>query len=224
MSPDKAGVKRLAKDLRTKTSARAILKRLEALTKALEDQQMADKVALAFMRAGGLPTLIRHLKGSAPSAPTSDPRLALLRPSEAGLTLLALLRCQNAMMAELQAVTGVITPLIEVLSDRVSLNRCVALSTLLVLAMAQPGHLKAMAEEGLMRLLLEFYIELGDLPPTLKEIMQSIVLTAKLAQRLLESGPVAARELEQTIRSAQTVQTFGALVLLQVTIFLLASF
>jgi hypothetical protein len=219
LSPDEAGVQRLAEDLRTETSAIAILSRLEALIKGLTDKQMADKVARAFMRAGGLPILICHLRGSATSPSAHGPHINPLPPKEAGLALLALLRSQNAIKPELQAATDVIMPLIDVVRGGILPSRFCALNALLVLAIAHPGHLKAIAEAGGMRLLLDLYVDLGDQPSSvLAAVVPSSELAARLGQRLLESGPVAPRELEQAIRSPHTVQTFSALVLFQVAL------
>jgi hypothetical protein len=50
--PGEARIRKLAKELHTRTSPRTILRRLEALTKAFEDEQTGGKAALAFLRAG----------------------------------------------------------------------------------------------------------------------------------------------------------------------------
>jgi hypothetical protein len=59
-----AAVLKLADSLRTETLPDIILEQLTTLDTFLEDDVMGPKLALVFLHAGGLPTLIQHLQGS----------------------------------------------------------------------------------------------------------------------------------------------------------------
>jgi hypothetical protein len=224
LKAQEAFVQKLAEDLCTKRSPNAILRCLKTLSAGLNEQARADHVVAVFMRAGGLPTLIRHLGASASSYPTADPDIVAWVPVEAAQALAALLRCQDVIKAELRAATGVIAPLIGVLrgghdgSRRLSCS--VACNALLVLADFQPAHCKGMAEAGVMGLLLALYSGIGDSasPGFAKE---SAMLAARLARLLMEAGTVGAHDLERAIRAPDPVQCFGALLLLQVRQFCL---
>jgi hypothetical protein len=208
-----AAVQRLAEDLRTKTSPKAILKCLKELSKGLEDPLTGDNAANVFLRAGGLPTLIGHLGGNAPPLRTTDPLNSPYIPLEVAKALATLMGSENVLLGELRLATGVITPLIATLRDGPNvLSRSVAANALLGLVASQPETRKDMAEGGVTGLLLQLCIDVRELPPG-PEVAKGL---AALARTLLESEPLAARDLEQAIRAQETVQSFGALLLLEV--------
>jgi hypothetical protein len=65
---DECAVQELADDLLIESkSPKIILKRLRALATGLEPEATRAYLALAFLRAGGLPTLVYHL-----ISPTND--------------------------------------------------------------------------------------------------------------------------------------------------------
>jgi hypothetical protein len=70
---DEEGINRLTEDLRTESLPEVILDRLKVLKLALKDESEGDKTVRWFLRAGGLPTIIRLLRGTA----TSDTRTAM---------------------------------------------------------------------------------------------------------------------------------------------------
>jgi hypothetical protein len=116
-------------------------------------------------------------------------------------------------MAGTGTTTSSIMALIRALRDAPSMaERCAATRKLLTTADAQPAKRKAMAEAGLMGLLLLLYVDIQGHP----EAAQFGMLAGNLARTLLDSGTVAARDLERAIRAPEPAQTFAALVLLQV--------
>jgi hypothetical protein len=168
-----------------------------------------------LLQAGALTTLIRHLKDSTSLTPYVDPDHIYNISTQAGLALSALLGYRNAVMHELRAATAVILPLIDILHDGPTIiSRWVAETALLNLVTVEPSQAQAMADAGVMGLLLNMRIDVAHMPPTFAADVGRI--GGKLGHRLLESGPVAARHLEQAIRSPDILQSFGALVLLQV--------
>ncbi len=67
------GAKKRVDDLRAETSPETILKQLNDLSTALEDDVATGReLALAFLRAGGLPAVIPHLLPPATSPRTCD--------------------------------------------------------------------------------------------------------------------------------------------------------
>ncbi len=157
---EEAAVQKLAEDVRTETSLDAIVGSLKALCRRLDDEARADHVALVFMRAGGLPALIRHLGGFATSA---DPETTAWVRNEAAEALRAVMGTPGEMeiMAELRTATGVIAPLVDVLrgppdidSPHVIVSCSVACDTLLGFAVADRVHREAMADGGVIRLCL----------------------------------------------------------------------
>jgi hypothetical protein len=66
--------KRLAEDLRSANSPKTVLKRLKTLNTALNARLPRGEMlgGVAFIEAGGLPTLIAHLKGTLTSDGEAD--------------------------------------------------------------------------------------------------------------------------------------------------------
>jgi hypothetical protein len=206
-----AAVQRLVEELRTQTSPKAILSCLDMLNNGLTDKRTGEKVFLTFMRAGGPPILIRHM-GKPTTSTLADAMRARI-PIEAARAFGALLlTSSNDLMAELQVATGVVTPLVDVLRDAPMPSRLAAASGLSAIAEVQPAHRKAMAEAGVLGLLLTLTIDVGYKQPA----EDLALVLARLACMLIESGPVAARDIKGAIRAPDTVRCFAALVLLQV--------
>jgi hypothetical protein len=221
---EEAVVQKLAEDLRTETSPAAIVGCIKALCKRLDDEARADYVALVFIRAGGLPALIRHLGGFATSAPTADPEATARVRQEAAEALRALMGGTQDMeiMAELRAARGVIAPLLDVLRGpqdsnmpEVFISCSVACDTLLALAVADRVHREAMVDGGVIGLLLALCADVWNARGT-EFCEQKGEMAALLTRILIESGTAAARDLERAIRAPDPVQCFGALLLLQV--------
>ncbi len=72
---EEATFQKLAEDLRLETSPQTIFNCLKALKKGLSDPHTAGHRARIFLRAGGLPPLIRHLMGTPTSSQTQDSRI-----------------------------------------------------------------------------------------------------------------------------------------------------
>jgi hypothetical protein len=208
-------LKSLAKDLRTETSPSTILKHLKALNIALSDPQTSDPDALVFLRAGGLPALIRHLTGNAASGGThtSDTTLSA-RIAYAGETLKHVL-LSNAVMAELASDTGVVPSLIGVLRSTPSpVAQSAAAQGLMLIAHGQAAHRGVMAEAGVVGMVLDLYVTFvaaQSLPWALMEP------PLDLARLLVCSQMGGVEDLARGIQSLERTRCFGALVVLQVS-------
>jgi hypothetical protein len=206
-----AAVQKLADDLRAETLPDTILKHLKTLGLHLEDEVMGPKLALVFLHAGGLPTLIQHLEGSLTPAGTTDADATASAIHDAAVfPLCRVLQQDNATVsAELQSVPGVITTLTAVFCDASLKARYIAAAALAILAVSQPTECECMVKGGVVELVLKFYFDVAAWP----ELMGNAV---DLAWVLLRTVPVAARHFEQAICAPEPVQAFAALVLVQV--------
>jgi hypothetical protein len=210
-----ASVQKLADDLQTETSPEIILEHLEALSTALEDQAMGAKLALVFLRAGGLPTVIHHLDPPAMSALISEEEVT---PSSirvaASKALRGLLRTDtvNDIRQKLHVAEGLLPPLGAAFRDASLPIRDTVVRTLALLAIAQPAQCKGMVDADVMGLFLAFYCDVGDS----REPMEFTIPVAKLTIILVKSDLRAAHQLKQAILGPKIAQTFAALVLLQV--------
>jgi hypothetical protein len=208
-------MQRLAEGLRTKTSLEGIVKCLNELVAGLTDHATGEKVAAAFLRAGGLPALIPHLGMSTASNSPQDVPDTLLIPLEAAAAIGLLVCPGKSALGGVWVATGVITPLIEVLREGPNmLSRGVAVGSLLALADARPEQCKVMAKAGVMGVLLALSLHAKQLPPGSGSGLTGDV--PGLTRRLVESESVAARELEQAMHAPDTVQCFCAHLLLLV--------
>jgi hypothetical protein len=208
-----AAVQKLAEELKTQTSPEIILQGLKLLARGLYDERTGYNIALWFLRAGGLPTLIRHLRASPMAAPTAGSDITPSALSKEAATALGeLLRTERAIMAEFKAATHVIMPLIDALRDApLNHSRGMAFNLLGVLAIGKPGHRLAMGEAGVVGLLVTLYIESAEL---LEEMCSFASMAARMTHMLLEAGMAAALDLAQAILARETVRTFTAIVLL----------
>jgi hypothetical protein len=233
---DEATVHKLADDLRTDSSAKTILERLKVLSVAVEDPRRAAELALVFLRAGGLPTLIHLLDPPATSPLTSDADVTPSAlpdgtpsaipdctpcatpdvgpsaiPDEAARALNALLDSDD-IKAQLRLATGVVAPLAAAFRNASLLTRYTAVRALKFLAEAQPAQCKPMLEAGMMGLLLAFYIDVGNSLEHTDLLLPVVDLTILL----VNSDSEAARQLKRAILGEHLALTFAALVLLQV--------
>jgi hypothetical protein len=203
----------LAEDLRTETLAEVILDRLKALDVALDDKVMASSGPLAFIRAGGLPTLIRLLKGASTSDGTQDAESTLDAVSgHAGVLLKRILQ-DIVKKGELKFPGELLPPLIEALGDAPSLvARLAAAQVLMLLAHTKPAQRRAMAEAGVMGAVLAFFASVGD--PACGE--EKAGPTWTLARIVVSQESAAVRDLRLVICGPQTESAFLAIVILQV--------
>jgi hypothetical protein len=211
-----AAIQKLADDLRTETLPATILADLKALDSALNNEVVGDKLALVFLHACGLPTLIQHLGGSVTSAGTTDAdAMASAIPGAAAVALsriFNMVQDRGALLVELQSIPGVIATLTAVFRDARLPARFFALTTLSMLATAQPTECKGMVEGGVVELVLKYFFDVGAMPG------DTLLPTAavELACVLLTTLPAAAWHFAQAIRAPGPVQAFAAVVLVQV--------
>jgi hypothetical protein len=203
----------LTKLVRTETSPEMIVDRLQILKRALQDEEVTDMCALIFVRNGGLPTLIRHLKGVATSdgASNADVTPAMIS-AYAGETLHMILNSNNR-KAELVSPPGIIPPLIDALRDAPHvLARTAAAQALLLLVLTQPAGHRAMVDAGVMGAVAAYFIRGKNSPMAVDKAGP----TWDLAQLLLCSQPAAVRDLRLLICGPDTEQAFTALLILHV--------
>jgi hypothetical protein len=206
----------LAEELRTETTALAILHHLAGLVAELDDAQTGPQWAHLFLRAGGLPAVIRHLRGTPAGGAT--PNLTPLSchiSHKAGEALLSLLHHRDAAHAELRNITNILPPLLDAMRHAPALYaRSAATRVLLALAEAQPKECWAMAAGGVVALVLSLYEVAWELP---RDLASDVATPgADLVCTLVRSGTDAVKELREAILSETAVHSFVALLLLQV--------
>jgi hypothetical protein len=217
----------LAEDLRTEASPDTILEHLEVLITGLDDPLSGDdkvhtleeagKVAASrariFLKAGGLPAVIRHLRG----ATTSDAPSGAIS-SRAATALWELLKRNDAVMAELHVAENVMLPLLDALRDAPApVARSVAAQALLDIAGVHPGQGKVMAEAGVIGMVVAYHILIGALPEQGSDLPEAASNpAAALACVLMGSSMVAVRDLRRAILGPEADQAFAALFVLQV--------
>jgi hypothetical protein len=218
--------RRLAEKLRTATSAERLLEHLSvalsAFSNAVALLKAGDETTLAFLRAGGLPTLIRHL--GAPATPLRSPRadvtpadISLAISEVAAAALRALFHCSDTVTAELGAAPGVIPALADALRDAPSvMSRSVSAAALGVLADAEPLRCNIMAEAGVMGLLLSLHRDLWESVADADVATELGPPVVGLANMLLGTQPAAAHQLGEAISAVDSVESFTALIVLQV--------
>lgn len=174
---EKDALQRMVEDLRTETSERAILEKLKALMARLYASDEPVQNFLQALQAGGLPTLIRHLRGTATSGAAPDQgstsRDIVELAAEGGAPDQASTSCDIAELAaealgvlhlirsqfRLDPTTSDIPPLLDALlrGSPSFLARCVAANELLTFTKAQPTECRAIMEGGGIGLLLRLY-------------------------------------------------------------------
>jgi hypothetical protein len=159
---EEAQVMRLAEHLRREASSETVLESLELLCSILNEPKKKDSLAVMFLRAGGLPTLIHHLGGTTPSTCNSSPdsiQFAVTEKASEAVTLL-IRSGRDIVMPTMEVVTGIMAPLMDILRAGSLQNRCLAAEVLLLLAMGQVEEGSDMANAGVMGLLLSLYVEI----------------------------------------------------------------
>jgi hypothetical protein len=218
---DMEALQRLAEDLRRDTSAIAIFTCLRALVASFEDPGEADERALLLVRAGGLPAVIRHLRGTVTADGTPDQGITSNAiSSTAAEALLGLLTLTDVTVAEHSVARGVIPLLIDALRDAPSMvGRCRAAHVLFALANAHPQECRTIADAGAVELVLSFYNDIYSMP---SEIWAADFATelagppGALVRVLVQSGTHAASDLRRAICAREIVPAFSALLLAQV--------
>jgi hypothetical protein len=211
---DEEPIVQLAKDLSTETSKESLLKALDLLSERLDDPESRDSVALTFVGAGGLPTLIHHFCGTSPSSPTT-PADNMAVSDKARIVLKLLLESECDMMEVLDAAPGVTSPLINMLRSGTLQSRCTAVDTLRHLSMATAAS--TMTKAGVIRLGLSLYIEVQD---SSQASLLSVPVAA-LALSLATSDDHACSELIDLIKAPDIVQAFGAMLMVKVRLWYL---
>lgn len=225
-APEGDAFQKLAEDLRTETSAKAIVSRLDALITGIrgplnaDNPLTADKRAASFLQAGGLPALIPLLRGIATSGATSASGATSHDTSDkAAQALLALLSINSATRTELSTATNAVPPLIDAFRAAPTPEaRSAAAAMLHMLAVAHPEECGAMAEAGVVELVIAFYIDVGNMSPDVWDafVAQDFFPPGTLVRSLVCSGPRAANDLGRVISGPQALSAFTALIVLQV--------
>ncbi len=222
---EKLAFQMLGGHLRTETSPAGILHYLEVLVAGICHPLRGKKRARAFLRVGGLPALIPHIRGTAASRATSDTRPGDQATSgaivgTAAEALAALCRLDDATRANISNTTSIILPLVDALRAAPTVGpRCMAAYLLQLLAAAQPKERQGMTEAGVVGLVLVLYNDVWSLSPDACDFVQAVILTnpaAVLVQELLCEGTQAANDLRRAICSPHIDQAFIALLLVQV--------
>jgi hypothetical protein len=218
---DETAYQKLAEDLHTETSAKAILTHLEAFVVGISDPARAGNRAGIFLRAGGLAALVPYLKGTTTSdGTTHDIATSLAVADKATEALLKLSQLDDATRAAIRHGTNIIPPLILALKTAPTVTaRSAAASVLHSLADAHPEECPAMAEAYVVELVVMMYHQIASLPPGVWDFPLAKDLTypgAALVQVLVRSGTRAATDLRRAICSPQPVRAFTALLLVQV--------
>ncbi len=119
----------------------------------------------------------------------------------------------DAPIAQLLNAAGVLPSVIDALRDAPNFTaRFSAAHVLAIFAEARPAQRRAIAEAGVMGLLLELFIEAGNMFLDLGKTAPGW----NLARVLLSKEPVAVRDLRRAISGPRVDVTFKALVFLQV--------
>ncbi len=221
LAPQRDAFQMLADNLATEALPEVYLERLKLLVAGLHDPWLGEHRALTFLQAGGLPVIIRHLRGSAAAGAVIHVNaLSCSISSNAATALTTLLNRDTATLAELSVATDMMPPLIDALSIAPDWTaRSAAAHALLQIAKAHPAQQKAMADAGLFELVTAFYTRLGAslfVGASLMHIVNMLDPAAALVRVLLSSGTTAVRDLRRAICGPDVHEAFAALVILQV--------
>jgi hypothetical protein len=211
----------LAEDLRTESSALAILQHLKGLVSGVDDPRGGASRAEMFLRTGGLPAVLPHLRGTLAEDGTRDKSELSCEISQmAGESLLSLLGHADGANAELWTISNIVAPLLDAMRDAPAIYARTAAGRLLfVLAELQPAECGAMVAGGLLGLVLSLYDDIWNLPGggwDLEFAQDLGIPVADLVCTLVREGTDAAKELRLAILSGKARDGFVALVLLQV--------
>jgi hypothetical protein len=206
----------VAKELRMETTAGTILNHLKELHTALKDERTADNRLRLFLREGGLPTVIGLLRGRATTDSTPDAdSLPSAISEQAGDVLTALLGSKSG-PTELAVAKGVVPLLLDAVRDApTSPARLSAAHGLLVVADARPTMRRAMAEGGVIGVLLRLLIDCGECDAITLEMVGP---SWELAQDMLRWERIAMQDLREAICGPEVDMAFSALAVLQVRV------
>lgn len=223
MSPESGALEKVAwqkltEELRTATLAIGVVSLLNELIMGIDNPRTAERRALIFLQEGGLPTLIRHLRGTAPSgAPNLVSRAITNKAAEALNSLLD--QCEAA-WKELGRTTNALPQLIDALQVAPTvMGRTTAAAMLLIYAHEQPTERRAMADAGVVGLLVNLYKDMWNWNPDVFDVLVAQGKTwdgVALVQALVCSEPAAANDLRTAICAPSTLQAFTALLVVQV--------
>jgi hypothetical protein len=219
LSQDIALFQSLAESFPKKTSAKTIRKCPTALIVRLRDPLKAKPCAQIFMQAGGLPILLRHLRGEVAaeaSQGTTSRNIDISTTSGQALTELL----SHITPEELSAPIDSTSPLIAAVRDAPAVaGRSSAAQALLLLVNARPEDCRRVAAAGIVQKVLEFDVELAALPDS----MWTTAMAEDWADpasapvcALVQRRTVAAQDLCLATQAQQVPLRFAALVFLQV--------
>ncbi len=220
-APEKDAFQILAENLQYEAVPENILAHLESLFAGLDDPLVSDHKAMTFLQAGGLPSLIRCLRGAATlgSMIPCDTMSSTIAHTAAEVLCRLLNHCGRS-VAEVSFATGGIAPLIDALRDAPTcFGRCVGAYALCAIAKAYPAQHVAIAEAGVVGMVVALY----PMQATLRsEGMDGLHIeevqgpAVELVHMLMCSGTVALRDLRHAIVGQNDVQAYDAFLLLQV--------
>jgi hypothetical protein len=170
-TPVEMDLRTVAKDLRSEVSAKTSLERLMVLNLALQDELSAESGLPLFLKEGGLPPVIRLLRGpTTPDTTVFAESVSNAISLQAAKVLNALLSTTRGLTELLSGAKGFIPPLVDALRDASNkVARLAAAHALALLANVQPENRRAIAEAGVIGLLLAFIVDVGDLAASMKE-------------------------------------------------------
>lgn len=207
----------LAEVLRNEIFPAAILNHLEAVFVGINKPHTADKRALTFLRADGLPILISHLAGTATSRSGAMGRAI---SDKAAQCLLKLLYLNDTVKAELCIQTNVIPPLINALGVAPTVvGRSAAAAALHMFSKDQPKECMAMVEAGVVGQVLILFADIWNLTPDMTDpllVNNMTEIAGGLMNVLLRSKTDAASRLRWAICAPHAAKAFTALLLVQV--------
>jgi hypothetical protein len=218
-SQDIALFQSFAESFPKKTSAKAIKKCLTALIVRLGDPLTANPCAQMFMQAGGLPVLIRHLRGEVTMDARQDTSIRNNDiSSTSGKALAALL--SHLTPEEFDAPINIMSPLISALRDAPAVaGRSAAAQALLLLVNARPEECRTLAEAGVVQIVLAYDVELSGLPDSIWTTAMAenwAEPASALVCALIQRRNAAAQELCLATQAKQVPLRFAALIFLQV--------
>jgi hypothetical protein len=207
------GLQTLANDPVKDTSGEAIGTSVEVRNAATEDGPTGAERRV-LLNAGNLPAIVQLLCGDVGPEPTAEmPNMPSTIRQLAGNVLARLLETDVG-VATLASGPDLVPHLTDALRDApTEQGRCAAAHGLMILAHAKPAYRKAMAEAGVMGLLLALYIKLGADSLSTPEVEHVL----ELAHTLVRSETRALRDLRRAIQVSDKIQAFAAMLILQVS-------
>jgi hypothetical protein len=180
---------------------------------ALNNDTAGDTWTLQIIEAAFLPKIIcLHRAGPASDAATTTDRTRSATSQQAG-EVPDMLVIGSTPLPQVLNAPGVVPSMIGALRDRPDfIGRFAAAHVLTIVGEGRPAQRRAMAEAGVIGLLLELFIEVGNKFWDIEETESGW----NLARMLLILEPIAARDLRQAMCGPRVDLAFKALVFLQV--------